>query len=91
MPLDESELGLPIMDLSHHIARLKKASGKRDGFDLEFNYVENKSKSDSYFGDYYSAVKPVNRAKNRYSNVLPLEKTRVRLPAKGSLRHPVLS
>ncbi len=34
-------------------------------------YVEKKSESDSFFGDYDSAIKPINRGKNRYSNVLP--------------------
>lgn len=33
--------------------------------------MEKKSESDSFFGDYDSAIKPINRAKNRYSNVLP--------------------
>jgi len=47
--------------------------------------VEKKSESDSYFGDYDSAIKPTNRGKNRYSNVLPLEKTRVKLRQKNDI------
>lgn len=45
--------------------------------------MEKKSESDSFFGDYDSAIKPINRGKNRYSNVLPLEKTRVKLRPKN--------
>jgi len=52
---------------------------RRRWFDLEFNYIEKKSESDQFFGDYDSARLPLNRPKNRYSNVLPLEKTRVQL------------
>eukprot|EP01089_Gocevia_fonbrunei_P007946 TRINITY_DN1937_c0_g1_i1.p1 TRINITY_DN1937_c0_g1~~TRINITY_DN1937_c0_g1_i1.p1 ORF type:complete len:292 (+),score=48.66 TRINITY_DN1937_c0_g1_i1:182-1057(+) len=51
---------------------------------MEFNYIEKKSDAESFFGDYDSAIKPVNRPKNRYSNVLPLEKTRVKLSQKLS-------
>jgi len=81
-PLEEDELGLPVRDLGLHISRVKLRTEQGDGFDLEFNYVEKKSESDSYFGDYDSAIKPTNRGKNRYSNVLPLEKTRVKLRQK---------
>jgi len=50
---------------------------------MEFSYIEKKSDAESFFGDYDSAIKPINRPKNRYSNVLPLEKTRVRLARKS--------
>jgi len=85
-PLEESELSLPVRNLGRHISRVKQRTPNGgDGFDLEFNYVEKKSESDSFFGDYDSAVRPVNRAKNRYSNVLPLEKTRVKLKLKNQM------
>lgn len=84
--LEEWELGLPVSDLGKHILRLRlpanPAAGEQDGFDLEFNYIEKKSETDSFFGDYDSAMRPFNRPKNRYSNVLPLEKTRVQLNKK---------
>jgi len=82
--LDESEIGKPIYNLSLHMQRIRQPVGEQgDGFDLEFNFLEKKSESDSFFGDYDSAVKHVNRNKNRYSNVLPLEKTRVKLKPKN--------
>ena len=39
-------------------------------------------RSDNYFfGDFQEALKHVNRSKNRYTNVLPLDRTRVVLSA----------
>ncbi|KAL6069137.1 Proteintyrosine phosphatase [Balamuthia mandrillaris] len=84
-PLEEWELGLPVVDLGLHISRLKQmcTNYEGDGFDMEFmQYIEKKSESESFFGDYDGAIKPINRSKNRYSNVLPLEKTRVKLSQK---------
>jgi protein tyrosine phosphatase len=43
----------------------------KDPSAFRLQYVEKKSESDSFFGDYDSAIKPINRGKNRYSNVLP--------------------
>jgi len=50
-----------------------------NGFDEEFNYIENKTAKEQFFVDYTSAMLPANKIKNRYSNVLPPETTRVTL------------
>jgi len=50
-----------------------------NGFDVEFNYIETQTSQEQYFGDYKSALTDYNKNKNRYSNVLPPEKTRVKL------------
>ncbi len=49
----------------------KSTSTLKDPSAFRLQYVEKKSESDSFFGDYDSAIKPINRGKNRYSNVLP--------------------
>jgi protein tyrosine phosphatase len=54
-----------------------------NGFDEEFNYIENKTAHDQFFGDYKSAMLGENKTKNRYSNVLPPESTRVQLSNTG--------
>jgi len=50
-----------------------------NGFDIEFNYIETQTAQEQYFGDYKTALVNLNKNKNRYSNVLPPEKTRVKL------------
>jgi len=50
-----------------------------NGFDVEFTYIENQTAQEQFFGDYTAAIMSVNKNKNRYSNVLPTEKTRVKL------------
>jgi len=50
-----------------------------NGFDEEFNHIENKTANDQFFGDYKSALMGVNKSKHRYANVLPPENTRVKL------------
>lgn len=50
-----------------------------NGFDVEFTFIENQTAQEQYFGDYKSATNPLNKGKNRYSNVLPPENTRVKL------------
>jgi len=54
-----------------------------NGFDFEFNHIERKTERDLYYGDFKTAIHPINHSKNRYSNVLPFEKTRVVLAASG--------
>jgi len=49
----------------------------QDGYAEEFNSVEKDSEPDNFFNERTSAKKAQNRTKNRYSNVLPYEKTRV--------------
>jgi len=84
--VEEEELGKPVVDLGKHILRLKNPrdnsepfseSFSYDGFDLEFNYIEKLSEDATSYGDYDAAIKPNNRIKNRYSNVLPIESSRV--------------
>eukprot|EP01090_Pellita_catalonica_P022050 TRINITY_DN8428_c0_g1_i1.p1 TRINITY_DN8428_c0_g1~~TRINITY_DN8428_c0_g1_i1.p1 ORF type:complete len:363 (+),score=61.27 TRINITY_DN8428_c0_g1_i1:82-1170(+) len=82
LPLQKWELGVPTDDLQTHFGRLSQRSTEDpddDGFDLEFNFIEQKSDADSFFGDYDTALRADNRAKNRYTNVLPLEATRVHI------------
>eukprot|EP01120_Amphizonella_sp_Union-15-10_P015468 TRINITY_DN7971_c0_g1_i1.p1 TRINITY_DN7971_c0_g1~~TRINITY_DN7971_c0_g1_i1.p1 ORF type:complete len:369 (-),score=30.44 TRINITY_DN7971_c0_g1_i1:6-1112(-) len=73
----------PIADLISHYNHLKKKvqfNGKNySGFDLEFNYIENRTKREDLMQNYESASANVNKNKNRYMNVLPPEKTRVKL------------
>jgi len=86
--IKEEELGRPVVDLGKHILRLKEPRNYSnygdaiyDGFDLEFNHIEKQSADATSYGDYDAALKVNNRIKNRYSNVLPIESTRVVLTA----------
>eukprot|EP00898_Chlorokybus_atmophyticus_P003824 jgi/Chlat1/4442/Chrsp29S04397 len=65
--------------LSSHIATL---SASRRGFDQEFDQLCQFSESrDTYLraGGTAEAVRPINKDKNRYNNVLPFDRTLVRL------------
>jgi len=79
--MDDVLLGKPICNLREHIKKLfqKTKCGLygENGFDLEFTHIEKKTERELYHGDYRSALKHCNRDKNRYSNVLPLERSRV--------------
>jgi len=73
-----------VVELREHVQMLTdKRIDKRDptlnGFDEEFFYIESKTAQDQFFGDYKTALYAMNRNKNRYSNVLPPENTRVKL------------
>eukprot|EP01119_Soliformovum_irregulare_P002553 TRINITY_DN1279_c0_g1_i1.p1 TRINITY_DN1279_c0_g1~~TRINITY_DN1279_c0_g1_i1.p1 ORF type:complete len:516 (-),score=138.94 TRINITY_DN1279_c0_g1_i1:16-1563(-) len=76
-------VGVPMSRLEEHIQYLLQRTDSNDytrnGFDDEFAYIEHETTQDQYFGDYTSAMDPANKNKNRYSNVLPTERTRVKL------------
>lgn len=80
-------IGRPVQCLRDHIKKLFQSRHGvygENGFDIEFNYIERKTEKDFYFGDYKTAAQPCNHPKNRYSNVLPFEKTRVVLSKDSS-------
>jgi len=82
------EADIPASKLREHIERLMHKLDPNDpiynGFDEEFTFIENKTAAEQFFGDYKSAMLPPNKNKNRYSNVLPPESTRVLLqPVEG--------
>jgi len=73
----------PIENLREHVRKLMDIRDPLNpdfnGFDVEFNYIEQKTARAQYLGDYTSALLPENKGKNRYSNVLPPQNSRVRL------------
>jgi len=82
---DPNIFGRPIKasKLREHIQMLLNAKDPNypeiNGFDIEFNFIETQTAQEQYFGDYKTALVNLNKNKNRYSNVLPPEKTRVKL------------
>ncbi len=67
----------PGPELESHVARLaKRGEGGYTGYEEEYLILDQRS-DNNFFGDFQEALKHVNRAKNRYSNVLPLDRTRV--------------
>jgi len=77
------EADIPATKLREHIEKLMHKLDPNDpifnGFDEEFNYIEHKTAQEQFFGDYKSSMIAANKNKNRYSNVLPPEGTRVHL------------
>jgi len=70
----------PITNLRAHVEFLSKTSPHdplRDGFDLEFKYIEDTSKKAEL--QTTSANLPINNEKNRYTNVKPPDFSRVPL------------
>jgi len=69
--------------LKEHIKALSipidQANQKINGFDVEFQYIEQATSKQVLTENFESANKPENRPKNRYTNILPTEKTRVKL------------
>lgn len=86
-PMEEPLNPRPVQCLRDHIKKLfqsRHGMYGENGFDIEFSYIERKTEKELYFGDYKSAIQPCNHSKNRYSNVLPLERTRVILSKDGT-------
>lgn len=81
--IEYEHIPITMSKLQDHIQELLAKTDPNDvyynGFDDEFNYIEQKTIQDQYFGDYKSAMLLPNKSKNRYSNVLPPENTRVKL------------
>jgi len=77
--VDDKGVGkhIPGPELETHVARLaKRGEGGYTGYEEEYLILDQRS-DNNFFGDFQEALKHVNRAKNRYSNVLPLDRTRV--------------
>lgn len=76
-------VGLPVpgSKLQEHVRKLghRNETG-HTGFEEEY-FVLDKRSDNYFFGDFQEALKHVNRSKNRYTNVLPLDRTRVVLSA----------
>jgi protein tyrosine phosphatase len=75
-------IGDDIYDLPEHVRLLFEpisSTSTLDGFDIEFKYVEKMSAELEKTQTYSHANKPNNQMKNRYYNVLPPDKSRVKL------------
>jgi len=76
--MDDAHLGKPICNLREHIKKLfQRGPHGIPGLEVEFTHIDRKTEREYYHGDYRSALKHCNRDKNRYSNVFPLERSRV--------------
>eukprot|EP01114_Cavostelium_apophysatum_P003890 TRINITY_DN1402_c0_g1_i3.p1 TRINITY_DN1402_c0_g1~~TRINITY_DN1402_c0_g1_i3.p1 ORF type:complete len:529 (-),score=72.63 TRINITY_DN1402_c0_g1_i3:793-2379(-) len=73
--VNPAELAIPLKDLAARIEKLKNTNG----FEAEFNYIEQKTAHHISIVDLASAQDSINFPKNRYRNVLPPEATRVKL------------
>jgi len=66
--------------LDHLNALKAKVNGSNEtGFDVEFNDIERTTEKLNGKQIFESALSAANKTKNRYSNVLPPEKTRVKI------------
>eukprot|EP00028_Trichosphaerium_sp_Am-I-7-wt_P012171 CAMPEP_0168525440 /NCGR_PEP_ID=MMETSP0405-20121227/11292_1 /TAXON_ID=498012 /ORGANISM="Trichosphaerium sp, Strain Am-I-7 wt" /LENGTH=361 /DNA_ID=CAMNT_0008547929 /DNA_START=125 /DNA_END=1210 /DNA_ORIENTATION=+ len=75
-------IGEDISDLREHVKFLYEATPmapEYNGFDVEFNFIERRTGQEDFEKNYTTANLEVNRNKNRYTNVLPPEDTRVSL------------
>jgi len=70
----------PVMNFSKHVQDLQSTvDDEISGFDREFSFIEEKTMNQQMNMDYYSSLLEVNIPKNRYSNILATESTRVKL------------
>jgi len=66
------------------VAELEAALSQPQKLDSEYQRVNQETSTEAFFasrGGFVSALKPENRRKNRYSNILPFENSRVELPS----------
>ena len=64
-------------ELEGHVYNLgRRTESGYTGYEEQYMILDQRS-DNFFFGDYQEALKHVNRAKNRYTNVLPLDRTRV--------------
>jgi protein tyrosine phosphatase len=69
-----------LQNLQAHIKRLFDT----EGFEEEFDYLEKLTAAQIQNEDFSTALQPHNKDKNRYTNILPFERTRVVLgPVEG--------
>lgn len=68
-----------LSEVEEHLRKLRCRKEGEESFEQEFNLIEAKTHDNTYFRDFISAMKNDNRNKNRYSNVLAIERTRVKL------------
>jgi len=69
-------IGEPVTDLVKHIkflsVPLSGPNGQYNGFDVEFGFIERRCELEDFRNKTYKAADlPPNRAKNRWTNVLP--------------------
>lgn len=74
-----ADVGMPIpgSQFEDYVKRMgRRNEGGYTGYEEEYVILDQRS-DNFFFGDFQEALKHVNRAKNRYTNVLPLDRTRV--------------
>ena len=78
-----SEAGGVQESLQHLQAHIKRLFDT-EGFEEEFEYLEKLTAAQIQNEDFSTALLPHNKEKNRYTNILPFERTRVVLgPVEG--------
>jgi len=71
--------GVRATQFRSHLEQLQMLDGDETGLDIEFTRLENKSLRAQLAEDFETACEALNKNKNRYANVLPPERTRVKL------------
>jgi protein tyrosine phosphatase len=88
--VDAARPGGRVADASGILPALKKLQDhikhlfETEGFEQEFAYLEQLTQQHIQNEDFTTALLPHNKEKNRYTNILPFERTRVKLtPVEG--------